>query len=69
MIIATVSGSASMIARSISSSSDVVSSSPCSGLRKELVFDTWVVSMAGRPNGSLKPGTPVNDSAPSVTPW
>ena len=46
-----------------------MSSSPWSGLRKALVLDTWVVSMAGRPNGSLKPGTPVSASAPSVTPW
>ena len=68
MNIATVSGPSSRIAFSISPSSAAVSSAPPSGRRKALVFDTCRAGTGGGPNGSLNPGTPVNDSAPSVTP-
>jgi hypothetical protein len=71
MISATSSGPAATIAASISPSrrrQNASGSSP-SGARNALVLDTCVTSIGARPNGALKRSTPVNDSAPSVTPW
>ena len=70
MIAAIVSGPSSAITWSISASSAVVSCSPCSPSsgRNWFVQETWRTGIAGGPNGSFMPGTPVNDSAPSVTP-
>jgi hypothetical protein len=67
--IATVSAPSCAITDSISLRSARVSAAPCSSRRNALVLATCRVSTAGRPNGSLNPGTPVNESAPSVTPW
>ena len=74
MISATSSGPAARIASSTSASNMVQNAAgsvtgPPPGPRNMLVVETWVTSIAGRPNGSLKRSTPVNDSAPSVTPW
>jgi hypothetical protein len=71
MIIATVSGPVSTIVRSISSSSRRVmaaSSSP-SGARNGFVLETRTTGIGDAPKGSFIVRTPVNDSAPSVTPW
>ncbi len=71
MISATSSGPAATIASSTSASrrAQNASGSSPSGARKALVLETWVTSIGAWPNGALKRSTPVNDSAPSVTPW
>ena len=71
MTIATVSGPVSTIVRSISSSSRAViaaGSSPSSA-RKGFVLDHAHDRDRRGPNGSFIGRTPVNESAPSVTPW
>ena len=71
MITATLSGPRRSTVSRISPSSRAViaAGSARSGARNMLVVDTWVTSTGGGPKISLKPGTPVNASAPSVTPW
>ena len=71
MIIATVSGPVSTIARSISSSSwaQWAAGSSSSSCRKPLVLETRTTGIGDAPNGSFIGRTPVNESAPSVTPW
>ena len=68
-IAATVSGPAAWIASSISASRSAVSSASVLPVRKMVVLETRAVSTAGRPKGALKRSTPVNESAPRVTPW
>jgi hypothetical protein len=71
MIIATVSGPVSRIARSISWSNcaQCAAGSPASSCRKAFVLETRTTGIGDAPNGSFIGRTPVNDSAPSVTPW
>ena len=71
MIIATVSGPASTIARSISCSScaQCAAGSPASSCRNALVLETRTTGIGEAPNGSFIGRTPVNERAPSVTPW
>ena len=71
MIIATVSGPVSTIVRSISSSSCAqwAAGSSRARARNALVFETRTTGIGDAPNGSFIGRTPVNDSAPSVTPW
>jgi hypothetical protein len=44
-------------------------SSPGSSARKSFVFDTRTTGIGAAPNGSFIGRTPVNERAPSVTPW
>ena len=71
MIIATVSGPASTIAASISASRRAVRAASSSGgsARKSFVLETRTTGIGAAPKGSFIVRTPVNDSAPSVTPW
>ena len=71
MIIATVSGPVSTIVRSISESrrAQWAAGSCSSSCRNAFVFDTRTTGIGAAPNGSFIGITPVNESAPSVTPW
>ena len=71
MIIATVSGPASTIAASISASRRARARGVVLGrsARKAFVLETRTTGIGAAPNGSFIVRTPVNDSAPSVTPW
>ena len=69
MIIATVSGPVSTIVRSISSSSRAQCAAGSSSPRNAFVLETRTTGIGDGPNGSFIGRTPVNESAPSVTPW